>query len=404
MDSFFRGSFGQYFTPRPIVKFATDVLPIKNDSFVLDTSCGSGGFLLYCLDKVRKQANDLYPKHKTDTNQNLRHFKFWHDFAEKNLYGIEINEQISRAAKMNMIIHDDGHTNVITSDGLLNPQEIEKITRNTGFKYNHFNFIITNPPFGSTIKKTEKAYLGNFDFGKKEPDWLEVKGKTTIEKRENQSTEVLFIEQCHNFLAEGGYLGIVLPDGILTNSSLQYVRDGIEDKFRIVAVVSMPQTAFAATGAGVKSSVLFAKKHTVAHTEKLQNQKSSIQIRLKEQFKYYAQLETWEKEKAQKLKEMNGLNYTGAISLVEFRKTEEFKTWKEELNVFYTNKINDLKEQLQEAYLQTRQRELPDYSIFMAIAEDIGYDATGKPTNNNELDTISAELTKFITAIENGTV
>ena len=404
MDSFFRGSFGQYFTPRPIVKFATDVLPIKNDSYVLDTSCGSGGFLLYCLDKVRKQAGELYPNYKSDVKQYDRHYKFWHTFAEKNLYGIEINEQISRAAKMNMIIHDDGHTNVITSDGLLNPQEIEKITRNVGFKYNHFNFIITNPPFGSTVKKTEKAYLGNFDFGKKEPDWLEVKGKITIEKRENQSTEVLFIEQCHNFLAEGGYLGIVLPDGILTNSSLQYVRDGIEDKYRIVAVVSMPQTAFAATGAGVKSSVLFAKKHKAAHTEKLQNQKVSIQIRLKEQFSYYAHLEAWEKEKAKKLKELKGLNYTGAISLVEFRKTEEFKAWKEELNSFYTDKINDLKEQLQEAYLQARQRELPDYPIFMAIAEDIGYDATGKPTNNNELDIIGEELTKFIKAIDNGTV
>jgi type I restriction enzyme M protein len=151
MSSFFRGSFGQYFTPRPIVKFATDVLPIKNDSFVLDTSCGSGGFLLYCLDKVRHQANLLYPKYKTDPNQRIRHYKFWHDFAEKNLYGIEINEQISRAAKMNMIIHDDGHTNVITADGLLNTEEIEKLTRNTGFKYNQFNFIVTNPPFGSNI-------------------------------------------------------------------------------------------------------------------------------------------------------------------------------------------------------------------------------------------------------------
>lgn len=404
MDSFFRGSFGQYFTPRQIVKFATDVLPIKNESYVLDTSCGSGGFLLYCLDKVRKQATDLYPKYLTDVKQYDRHYKYWHDFASKNLFGIEINEQISRAAKMNMIIHDDGHTNVITSDGLINPQEIERITTNKGFKYNHFDFIITNPPFGSTVKNSEKAYLINYDFGKKEPDWLDVKGKTPIEKRENQSTEVLFIEQCHNFLTEGGYLGIVLPDGILTNSSLQYVRDGIEDKFRIVAVVSMPQTAFAATGAGVKSSVLFAKKHTAAHTERLKNQKASIQIRLKNQFNYYAQLEAWEKEKAQKLKEMKGLNYTGAISLVEFRKTEEFKTWKEELNAFYTDKINDLKEQLQDAYLQARQRELPDYPIFMAIAEDIGYDATGKPTNVNELDMISEELTKFIQAIENGTI
>lgn len=400
MDSFFRGSFGQYFTPRPIVKFATDVLPVKNDSLVLDTSCGSGGFLLYCLDKVRKQADALYPKHKTDPKQQLKHYKFWHDFAEKNLYGIEINEQISRAAKMNMIIHDDGHTNVITADGLLNPSEIEKLTKNVGFQYNRFNFIITNPPFGSSIRKSEKAYLGSYDFGKKDPDWFDTKGKTIIEKRENQSTEILFIEQCHNFLAEGGYLGIVLPDGILTNSSLQYVRDGIEDKFRIVAVVSMPQTAFSATGAGVKSSVLFLKKYSKAHTEKLSNQKMAIQIRLKDQFNYHSQLEAWEKEKAKKLKELTGLEYSAAISVADLKKTEDYKVWKDELNAFYTEKVNDLKEQLQEAYQQAKQRELPDYPIFMAIADDIGYDATGKPTNNNELDVIGEELTRFINALE----
>ena len=182
MDSFFRGNFGQYFTPRPIVDFAVNVLPIKNDSYVLDTSCGSGGFLLYALNKVRKQADELYPRFKTDINHSKRHFKYWHDFAENNLYGIEINEQISRAAKMNMIIHDDGHTNVITSDGLLNEVEIAKLTDNKGFKYNHFNFIITNPPFGSSVKKTEKSYLKNYFLGKKTTDWLDVRGSKTVEK------------------------------------------------------------------------------------------------------------------------------------------------------------------------------------------------------------------------------
>ena len=48
----------------------------------------------------------------------IEHYNHWHDFASNNLFGIEINEQIARTAKMNMIIHDDGHTNVITSDGL----------------------------------------------------------------------------------------------------------------------------------------------------------------------------------------------------------------------------------------------------------------------------------------------
>jgi type I restriction enzyme M protein len=84
------------------------------------------------------------------------------------------------------------------------------------------------------------------------------------------------LEQCHKFLTEHGYLAVVIPDGILTNSSLQYVRDNIEEMYRIVAVVSMPQTAFSATGAGVKSSVLFLRKHKAKQTEKISNQKAKL--------------------------------------------------------------------------------------------------------------------------------
>ena len=78
-------------------------------------------------------------------------------------------------------------------------------------------------------------------------------------------------------MKEGGFLAIVLPDGVLTNSSMQYVRTQIEDWFRIVAVVSMPQTAFAANGAGVKSSVLFLKKWTKEQTDKLTFTKKNIE-------------------------------------------------------------------------------------------------------------------------------
>ena len=62
----------------------------------------------------------------------------------------------------------------------------------------------------------------------------------------------------------------------------------------------------------------------------------------------------------------------------------------------YREKIDNLKEELSEQYLESKQSELQDYPIFMAIAEDIGYDATGKPTNNNELIEIGNELRKFI--------
>ncbi|MFN3783130.1 MAG: restriction endonuclease subunit M [Spirosomataceae bacterium] len=392
MGSYFRGDFGQYFTPRPIVKFIVDSLPITHKSRVLDTSCGSGGFLLYALDKVREQANEFYDPIKDEKD----HYKYWHDFAEKNLFGIEINDQIARTAKMNMIIHDDGHTNVIASDGLLSDTEMQAKSGNKEFKYNSFDFIITNPPFGSSIKQTEKAYMHQYNLALKEVDWLNTtaSGKATL--RDSQSTEVLFLEQCHKFLTEHGYLAVVIPDGILTNSSLQYVRDNIEEMYRIVAVVSMPQTAFSATGAGVKSSVLFLRKHKNKQTEKISNQKAKLKEQVKTDNNYIATVEKWEKGKIDAIKKLQADAKARNPKANKKEITEMIQADKSAVQSAFTDKVNLLKEELTEKYFLAKQTSLDDYPIFMAIAEDIGYDATGRSTNNNELIEIGNELAKFI--------
>jgi type I restriction enzyme M protein len=59
LDGFFKGDFGQYFTPREIIQFCVAMLPPSADDFVLDTSCGSGGFLLYAMDHVRHAAKGI---------------------------------------------------------------------------------------------------------------------------------------------------------------------------------------------------------------------------------------------------------------------------------------------------------------------------------------------------------
>jgi len=79
-----------------------------------------------------------------------------------------------------------------------------------------------------------------------------------------------------------------------------------------------------------------------------------------------------------------------------------YKEWKKEVNAEYKEQVDALKETLSDQYLEQKQKTLDDYSIFMAIAEDIGYDGTGKPTNNNELEIIGKELARFIKAIEKG--
>lgn len=398
MGSFFRGDFGQYFTPRNIVSFIVDSLPIDENDRVLDTSCGSGGFLLHALDKVRRAAREFYGW-KEGEEETLECHKQWHEFAKYNLCGIEINEQISRTAKMNMIIHDDGHTNVVTADGLISPYDLREKTGNDKFKENSFDYIITNPPFGSTIKQTEKAYLHQYRLAIKEVDWLNPDSKAS--NRPSQSTEVLFIEQAERYLREGGYLAIIIPDGILTNSSMQYIRDYVSDTFRIVAIISMPQIAFSANGAGVKSSVMFLKKYASEEKQIRENVRNNIQNNLisnSDEGKRLFKLIKEKKENVAKLnkqlKEAKHSNNDEEIELLENKK--------QEIAEMYDEQIEAMREYLTDTYLEQYKNSISNYPIFMAIAEDIGYDATGKETGKNELPKISKELVRFIQAIESG--
>lgn len=438
MTGFFRGEFGQYFTPRKIVQFIVDVLPITNESMVLDTSCGSGGFLLYALDKVRKQADqkveDGYIVRETNDGYK-QHFDFWHDFAEHNLYGIEISEGIARTAKMNMIIHDDGHTNVIAFDGLEAIDTMREKTKNKGFKQDSFDFIITNPPFGSKVKFSEKRYLENYTLGKKGVDWIDAKInninllRETV--REQQTTEVLFIEQCHRFLKPGGYLAMVIPDSILTNSSMQYVRDWIEEHWRIVAVVSLPQFAFAANGAGVKSSVLFLKKYNDQTTSAIQAIKTKVQDDLFGKKSQGQALENLILEKKFNLKmgnqiirdiendlvaKLDALEAQGTLTAAIKKdlkaeakaaikaqmETEAYTAWQLATTEDFNERIANLREALEDDFLARVKAQVEDYPIFMAITEDIGYDATGRPTAQNELDTVTRELARFLRQLEAG--
>jgi type I restriction enzyme M protein len=275
MDGFFKGDFGQYFTPREIIAFAVEIVRPTRTQTVLDPACGSGGFLLHALDYVRHQADGEFPDHETDPEEAKEHHSYWNEFARRNLYGIEINDEIARVAKMNMIIHDDGHTNVIGFDAL---EAFDRFPRDKpAFSPGKFDLILTNPPFGAVVKATEKgeSYLEKFELRRflGKPDVSDLQkgegltdssasaGKRGVKARASVKTEILFIERVWQFLKPGtGQAAIVLPDGILTNSSLQGVRDWMLNRFQIRAVVSLPQAAFAHFGAGVKASLIFVRR------------------------------------------------------------------------------------------------------------------------------------------------
>lgn len=385
---FFKGTAGQYFTPLNIVRFMVECFDIRQDDLVLDPSCGSGGFLLQTLQYMQEKSKKLKKKEAQK--------RFWHSFAEKNLYGIEISGGISQTAKMNMIIHDDGHTNVITADGLDSFENF--IRKNNKFQKNTFNFIFTNPPFGSSIPAS-KPYFEDFSFAKSEVHFIDkIIDKKSPKDLSTQKSEILFLERYFEFLKEGGIVACVLPDGILTNSSLQNVRDYLLERFYLLASFSLPQHTFSNYGAGVKSSILVLKKKDKKAMKAFLDKKEAIQnaitqkhkdeiLSLRDELKALItplQKELKALEKAQDSKEIKEQITTLKEKIANHRETYRYK---EEL---VRDKIcAEVSEEL---------KQLESYEVFMAIIENIGFDATGKELceyEKSELHTIALEFKKF---------
>lgn len=166
------------------------------------------------------------------------------DFAHKQIFGIEVNERIARIAMMNMIIHEDAHSNIECNNALLDFQEFNVQKR---ILPNKFTVVLTNPPLGKSFRETSEILLKKYELG----------------NRKSQVLSVLFIERCFELLDYGGLLGIVLDEGILSNPSLQYVRDFIIKKARIRAIISLPKFAFQVVGAGAKTSILILEKKKI---------------------------------------------------------------------------------------------------------------------------------------------
>ena len=160
---------------------------------------------------------------------------------------------------------------------------------------------------------------------------------------------MLFLERCYKYLnEENGYLAIVIPDGILTNSTSQYVRDWLIEHFRILAVVSLPQHTFSHVKAGVKSSILFLKKHPKELTKRFEQTLADIKVQVR-------------KEKG----------------LDKDQRAERM------LNLYKEYVFN---------YSQ-------DYEVLMLEVENVGYDATGKDIEGSELPEVAQQIKDFISKV-----
>ena len=411
----FRGELGQFFTPRTIVDFMVSVLDPQEGEYVCDPCCGSGGFLIRAFEYVREHIENEVEVRKEDVKKSL----FTDDYSklpkkeqEKNdqkvidafskmnyeldinnpmgrlrslsfdcIYGTDANPRMARTAKMNMIMHGDGHGGVHHHDGLLNVN---------GIWEGRFDVILTNPPFGARIDKelkiteadrftdTEKIKAYEKRYGKENYD----NALKQVNDHINQPildlfqigkfsglTEVLFIERCLNLLKPGGRMGIVLPEGVLNNTNLQKVRDFVESKAKILLIVSIPQDVFMAAGATVKPSLLFFKKFTEDEAEEYN--RICIQVSHEVEAKYDEEMTDIDVKLAKRGKE----------ALTKDEK-KSLRSRKKELTVLIENEIKALV------------KERFDYVIPIAEVQKAGISTTGAKIEN-ELEPLEKEFTEY---------
>ena len=303
----FRGELGQFFTPRTIVDFMTEILDPQEGEIICDPTCGSGGFLIKAFEYVREKIEDDIKEKKDVLRKSLEGDNFdtkseqeqaeisekidvmqaalnteldtsvensrMYNLSRNCIYGTDANPRMARTSKMNMIMHGDGHGGVHHHDGLLNVN---------GIFEERFDVILTNPPFGQNVdknqlisdadkftdeemkKKYKKKYGVAYDEALKQVD--NNIGKTLLSLYDLGSTstltEVLFMERCLRLLKKGGRMGMVLPEGVLNNKNLQAVREYFEGKAKIILICSIPQDVFIAAGATVKPSLVFMRRFT----------------------------------------------------------------------------------------------------------------------------------------------
>lgn len=277
-----RGDRGEFFTPRNVMKMVVEMINPKLDERVLDSSCGTGGFLVtamtHVIDSLEKQFAESLEKPRKDwNNDEIKAFQDRiSDMASTNFFGFDINPDLVKATKMNMVMNNDGSGNILQTNSLLPPHEwsdefrtklaealgVEKAEIRNHETLEFFDVIVTNPPFGSKIPIKDEPVLKQFELAH-----IWEKNKTsgvwtkTDRLQSSVPPEILFIERCTQLLVPSGRMGIVLPDSILGAPGLGYIREWLIKNHKIIASIDLHADTFQPRN-GTQTSVLILQKKT----------------------------------------------------------------------------------------------------------------------------------------------
>jgi type I restriction enzyme M protein len=251
-----RGTEGQFFTPRNVVKMAIEMLDPEIGEYIIDPACGSGGFLIVALEYVWKKLED--EAKKKGWSKEILAVKR-RELASKYIAGIDKDSFLAKVTKAYMAIIGDGRGGIFCENSLVHPEEWNPKTRQK-IELGKFDVLITNPPFGAKIPVKGERILIQYELGykwkfnKETQEW-----EKTNKLQDKQPPQILFIERCLQLLKPGGRMAIVLPDGILGNETDGYIRQFILDKAKILAVVDIPPETFQPS-TRTKTSILFLQK------------------------------------------------------------------------------------------------------------------------------------------------
>lgn len=277
-----RGDRGEFFTPRNVMKMIVEMINPSINEKVLDSSCGTGGFLVnamtHVITSLEMQFAEEIGKPKTEwDNDTLRTYQDRiSEMAKTNYFGFDINPDLVKATKMNMVMNNDGSGNILQTNSLLPPHEWtdefrSKLAEVLGISKseirNHdtigfFDVIVTNPPFGSKIPIKDENVLRQYELAHIWED-KDKTGTWTMTTRLQSSVppEILFIERCIQLLKPGGRIGIVLPDSILGSPGLGYIREWLIRNTKIIASLDLHADTFQPHN-GTQTSVLLLQKKT----------------------------------------------------------------------------------------------------------------------------------------------
>lgn len=285
-----KGGMGIYLTPRQVTEAAVEMVVhdltekgaakiIETDPKtgiptlrVLDPCCGSAGFLIKALTEVKNYM--LYDL----SGDKKQHEALFKQMLDHCFVGADNSPGMVLKARLNMALHGAIKAPIFqTLNSLTTPSlEPEK-----------FDAIITNPPFkkggvSKSVKGGEEIIeLYSSDVDKDGTNRMTSRGLSLGSKPDSKGKwkqvnsvdpTVLFIDKCLQLLKPGGFLMMVVPDGVLSNSGDQYVREYIMGKKNSVtgefeggkailkAVISLPSETFKLSGAGAKTSFLYIQK------------------------------------------------------------------------------------------------------------------------------------------------